>query len=150
MWFPVLVKILASTLVPLTSFWPHYLWSKIHFGAWNKRYNPTLCISYISVETVHPVTWILCQWSACFQCLFTSTYCMFQDTMVRLQSYFNVLSHTGFSCHTLMWCVPHYFFVYLISKHFSYQNKGSTAEFYDQALANDDRMSLDNLKILTV
>jgi len=119
------------------------------------------------METEHPFTSTLCLCSACFQCLFTCTYCMFQNTMVRLQ-YFNVLSHTGLSSYTNVLCTT-LLFMCLISKHFSYKNKGNTAEFYDQALDNYDSMSvstqlprsllqhrnsfspsLDSLKILTV
>jgi hypothetical protein len=138
-------------------------------GAWNIRYNPSLRISYISMEIEHPVTWILFPCSACFQCLFSCTYCMFQDTLVRLQyllqcpkSHWALMSYTNVLRTTL-------YFVSLISKHFSYQNKGNTAEFYDQALENYDStsvstqlprsllqhwnsctLSLDNLKNLTV
>lgn len=51
------------------------------------------------------------------------------------KSHWALMSYTNVLCTILL-------FICLISKHFSYENKGNTAEFFDQALENHDSMSV--------
>jgi hypothetical protein len=59
------------------------------------------------------------------------------------------MSQVTLGSHVIHCCVAHCFFVCLISKHLSYQNKDNTAEFYDQALENYDSMSVSTDQITT-